>query len=255
MKKVIVVILLFVGLAGFSQDENKTDVNGKKQGLWKKYHPNGMTRYIGNFKNDKPTGVFKYYYDDGHLQIKMVHKGSETYSQVYYETGEIKAAGKYEEQEKDSIWRFFDKEGYKISEEFYLSGKREGVWKSYYNTGQVAEEKEYSNDFEEGKWNQYFVNGKQKLTATYENGVLEGRATYFSNGGIKSVTGVFVRGTRNGFWTFYEQDGKTVRAKQEYLNGKRIDENKDDDVINPNVRMTDYYPESVISPENFMPPR
>ena len=131
MKKLIVAIFMLLGLVGFSQEENKTDATGKKQGVWKKYHPNGMTRYVGKFKDDKPVGVFKHYYDTGKLQVKMTHTGSESYANVYYETGEIKAAGKYEEQKKDSVWKYYDKEGYKMAEEFYLSGKREGMWKLY----------------------------------------------------------------------------------------------------------------------------
>lgn len=253
MKKGIVVIFMLVGFFAFSQEENKTDAKGKKQGLWKKYHENGMTRYIGTFKDDKPVGVFKYYYDTGKIQTEMTHTGSNSYSYVYYETGEIKAAGKYENQLKDSVWKYYDKAGYKMAEEFYLSGKREGSWKTYYNTGQVAEEKTYTNDFEQGEWNQYFLDGKPKLTAIYVNGELEGRATYYSKGELKAVSGVFVRGARDGYWTFYEQDGKTVRKKEQYKNGKRIDKGVGDDIIDP--RETEYIPEDVISPENFMSPR
>ena len=47
----------------FSQDLNKTDANGKKQGDWKKYYENGFVRYQGQFKDDKPVGTFNYYYD------------------------------------------------------------------------------------------------------------------------------------------------------------------------------------------------
>ena len=253
MKNLLVVVFILSGLVVFAQDENKTDANGKKQGVWKKYHPNGMTRYIGKFKDDQPVGVFKYYYDTGKLQVKMTHAGSGTYSNVYYETGEIKAAGKYENQKKDSVWKYYDKQGFKMSEEFYLSGKREGTWKTYYNTGQLTEEKEYSNDFENGSWKQYFSNGKVKLTATYEDGELSGRATYYGKNGLKAVSGVFVKGTRDGYWTFYEEDGRTVRKKEQYKNGNRIDSNKGDDVIEP--REVEYIPESVVSPENFMTPR
>ena len=57
--------ILFITLFSFiinAQDVNKIDAKGKKQGVWKKYHPNGMLRYTGSFKDDKPVGVFKYYF-------------------------------------------------------------------------------------------------------------------------------------------------------------------------------------------------
>ena len=253
MRYLITVFILIFSLSGFAQEENKTDAKGKKQGLWKKYHKNGMLRYTGNFKDDKPVGVFKYYYDTGELQVKMTHIGNNSYSNIYYVTGELKATGKYENQKKDSIWSFYDEKGYKMAEEFYLSGKREGTWYVYFPNGKIAEEKEYSNDLENGKWNRYFINGKPKMTATYVNGVLEGRATYYGRNYKKAVSGVFKKDVREGFWTFYEGDGKTVRKKEQYKNGIRIDANKDDDVIDD--REIEYLPESILSPDNFLSPR
>ncbi len=251
MKKIILIFLLFSSAVGFSQDENKIDAKGKKQGLWKKYHPNGMIRYKGNFKDDKPVGEFLYFYDSGKLEVKITHFGDESYANTYYETGELKATGKYENQLKDSVWTYYGIEGYKMAEEFYLSGKREGSWKVYFPNGQVAEEKEYTNDFENGIWKQYFSDGKEKMSATYENGELEGRATYYGMNEKKAVSGVFVRGARDGFWTFYEKDGKTVKKKEEYKNGVRVDKGKYDDVINPDS--TDYIPEDVLNPDLMSP--
>ncbi len=253
MKNLVVIIFVMFGFLAVAQDGNKKDAKGLKQGEWKKYHSNGMLRYVGNFKDDKPVGVFKYYYDTGNLQVKMTHYGEVSYSNVYYETGEVKGTGKYENQKKDSIWTYYDKEGYKKANEFYLSGKRQGTWLIYYNNGQIAEEKEYNNDFENGNWKQYFYNGKTKLTATYVNGELEGRATYYGKNGKKAVTGPFVKGARHGYWTFYEGDGKTVRKKEQYKNGNRIDANKGDDVIDP--REVEYKSEDILTPENFMSPR
>ena len=253
MRYFITTIILIFSLSGFAQDENKTDAKGKKQGLWKKYHKNGMLRYEGSFKDDNPVGVFKYYYDTGELQVKMTNIGKNAYSNVYYETGELKATGKYENQKKDSTWTFYDREGYKMAEEFYLSGKAEGTWKVYFPTGKIAEEKEYTDGEENGKWTRYYANGKIKMTAIYENGVLEGRATYYGNNFKKAVSGPFHKNVRHGFWTYYEADGKTVRKKEQYSNGVRIDKNKDDDVIDD--REIEYIPENVLSPENFLSPR
>src|SRR5680860_997814 len=112
MKNIIVIIFILVSTIGFSQEENTIDAKGLKQGLWKKYHPNGMIRYKGNFKDDKPVGEFKYFYDSGKLQAKISHFGEESYANNYYETGEVKATGKYENQLKDSIWTLYDRDGY-----------------------------------------------------------------------------------------------------------------------------------------------
>ncbi len=108
MRNLIVAFFMLFGLVAFAQEGNKTDAKGQKQGEWKKYHTNGMLRYVGSFKNDKPLGEFKYYYDTGKIQSKMDHKEAVSYFIAYYKTGEVKATGKYINQKRDSVWNFYD---------------------------------------------------------------------------------------------------------------------------------------------------
>ena len=116
MKNIFLIVLMLSGLVVFSQEENKMDAKNQKQGKWKKYHKNGMLRYVGSFENDKPVGEFKYYYDSGNIQSKMEHKGNGvSYFIAYYKTGEVKAVGKYINQKRDSTWCFYDLDGFKKS--------------------------------------------------------------------------------------------------------------------------------------------
>ena len=65
MKKTFSLLgLLLVYFTVFAQTDeiNKTDNNGLKQGKWIKYHSNGKIKYEGNFKDDKPIGQMKRYY-------------------------------------------------------------------------------------------------------------------------------------------------------------------------------------------------
>ena len=41
---------------------NDIDINGNKQGIWKKTYNNGLIRYKGQFKDNKPQDLFLYYY-------------------------------------------------------------------------------------------------------------------------------------------------------------------------------------------------
>lgn len=253
MKNLFVIVFMLFGLLVFSQGENKTDAKGQKQGEWKKYHKNGALRYVGNFKNDNPIGEFKYYYDTGKIQAKMSHTGSKTYSIVFYETGEVKATGKYVDQKKDSTWAYYDLDGFKKATEYYTKGLKDKIWHVYFTNGQIAEEKEYLNDFENGMWNRYFKDGKKKQVTNYENGGLEGKAVYYNSNGKRGVTGYFYHGLRNGVWIYFEVDGKTVKKKEEYKNGKRIDKNKDDNIDDP----SNFTPisEDFLNPDNITSPR
>ena len=253
MKKLFSIIFVLFSLVAFSQDENKTDAKGLKQGLWKKYHENGMTRYVGNFKDDKPIGVFKYYYDTGKIQVKMTYFGAEAYTSVYYETGELKGTGKYVNQKKDSTWTYYDLDGYKTATEFYTKALKDKIWYVYFQDGKIAEEKEYSNDFENGMWNQYYDDGKKKMEAIYTNGALEGKAVYYNSSGKRSVSGYYYHGTRNGVWLYFEEDGNKIKKKEEYDKGRRIDVNKDDVIEDPDK----YKPieEDFLNPDNVISPR
>tara|TARA_B100000809_G_scaffold263531_1_gene316999 strand:+ start:168 stop:938 length:771 start_codon:yes stop_codon:yes gene_type:complete len=228
MKNIFLVVLMLSGLAVFSQEENKIDAKGQKQGEWKKYHKNGMLRYVGNFKNDKPVGEFKYYYDSGNVQSKIDHKIVSSYFIAFYKTGEVKAVGKYIDQKRDSTWIFYDVDGFKKSSEYYINGLKNRVSFIYYLNGKIAEEKAFFNDFENGKYIKYDEKGKKKMEATNENGSLEGEVVYYTNGGKRNIRGFYYHGTRNGVWLYFEDDGNTIKKKEVYDKGKRIDKNKDD---------------------------
>ncbi len=253
MKNLFVVIFVMFGFLAFSQGENKTDAKGQKQGEWKKYHKNGMLRYVGNFKNNKPIGEFKYYYESGSVQAKMSHKGTTSYSIIFYETGEVKATGKYMSQKKDSTWTYYDLDGFKTATEYYTKGLKDKIWYVYFNTGQIAEEKEYSKDFEHGIWNQYYEDGKKKMEANHENGGLEGKAVYYNSEGIRSISGFYYHGLRNGVWLYFEDNGVKIKKKEKYKNGKRIDANKDENI--EDTYKKEPINEDFLKPENFTSPR
>ncbi len=252
MKNVFVVIIVLFSQAVFSQEGNKTDAKGK-QGEWKKYHENGALRYVGSFKNDQPIGEFTYYYNTGKIQSKMTHTKNGSYSITYHKEGGPKAVGKFVNQKKDSTWVYYDLDGYKIASDYYVKGLRNRISKTFYQSGKVAEEKEYKDDFEQGSWNKYWEDGKKKMTATYEKGALEGKAVYYNSLGVRSISGYYYHSLRNGIWVYFEDDGKAVKKKEEYNNGKKVYKNEDDKYIKPE----DQEPinEDFLNPESFGMPR
>ena len=61
-KLVWIVGLLFLSGFVFSQEINKVDSKGRKQGVWQKTYPNSRAiEYKGQFKDDKPVGTFYYF--------------------------------------------------------------------------------------------------------------------------------------------------------------------------------------------------
>ena len=90
--------------------------NGKEDGIWKYYYPNGSLHQKGKFINGKGNGLWKYYYSDGNFvgegeqindkQIdlwKWYHKNGKIYTERFYEDGKLL-----------EIKSCFDKDGKKL---------------------------------------------------------------------------------------------------------------------------------------------
>ena len=94
MKKLLL-FLFCIPYLSFAQEVNHTDVDGNKQGIWTKSYKNGKVRYKGQFKNDKPFGLFYYYHTSGELQAekKFFHNGTAAATHIFYKGAELQAAG------------------------------------------------------------------------------------------------------------------------------------------------------------------
>jgi len=202
--------------------QNKVDEKGRKQGYWKKAGKDGKLLYEGSFIDDKPDGKFTYYYPNGKTKIvsHFSQKGTVSRSKLFFENnGNLMAEGKYVNEKRDSIWRFYRNDTLILaSDETYTLGKKNGIAKTYYPNGKVAEEKPYKNDVLDGMWKQYYKDGVIKAQGKYVNGHMEGKVLFHYPDGKTSVMGNYVKSLKEGTWTFYKPDGK-VEKTEEYKAG------------------------------------
>src|SRR4030042_3073641 len=125
---------------------NQTDSKGLKQGYWKKCYPNGNLMYKGYFRNGKPDGELRRYYESGALKVVMVFTGTSDScrSVLYYENGKFAARGNYIGTVKDSTWEYFSFYDQAVkSRETYRSGKKNGFSFHYYPDGTDSERTEW----------------------------------------------------------------------------------------------------------------
>jgi antitoxin component YwqK of YwqJK toxin-antitoxin module len=83
------------------------------------------------FKND-PT--VSYFYKSGNIfrKYNIIARKIEGKYAEFYETGELKIAGRYKNGLQEGLWKIYTKKG-KIKEKGnYGEGKKKGVWKTYY---------------------------------------------------------------------------------------------------------------------------
>ncbi|MCC7301919.1 MAG: hypothetical protein IT233_04700 [Bacteroidia bacterium] len=228
----LVVLAVFLFSEIQAQDLNQVDAAGKKQGKWIRKYSNGTKAYEGQFKDDKPVGLFIYYYEDGVKKREAVFSknGTVAHTKVFTTGGKLMAAGKYVDEKKDSTWRFYAEKGWLISEENYIKGKREGLSKSYFEDGTVSSETTYKNDRRNGGVTEYYADRSPKMKGAYLNDTLEGKVTYYFPGNIISAEGVYKRGLKEGVWKHYTSKG-VPESQVLYKGGKEIKKQIDNGVL------------------------
>jgi len=205
--------------AGSAQEFNQKDGSGLKQGKWKKLYSNDFVRYEGQFKDDKPYGLFQYYYDNGKLQATNNHIGDGTVANhVYHKNGKIKAKGLFREQKKDSLWQYFNENELLIIEETYILDTLHGAQKTYYENRQIGEETNYNHGIKAGIWKKFFDNGTPWVEASYVNGNLDGKFVMHKGDGKLKVQGNYALGIRTGVWLNFNENG-SVYTQVVYNNG------------------------------------
>lgn len=205
---------------------NVTDAQGKKQGYWIKYYPDGNKQYEGYFKDDNPVGEFRRFYEDGKLKSLMFHtSGSdEVRVRFHHPNGFPAAEGVYVNQKKEDKWQFFSQktENYLICEEFYKNDLRNGPSVKLYKDGTVAERITFVDDLRNGDWTQYYVTGKICIKGNYVLGQLNGGfEVYYANGNPEYL-GQYNNDVRDGLWKVYNEEGK-LNYEMLYKMGKLDD--------------------------------
>ncbi|MDF2436270.1 MAG: hypothetical protein K0Q95_646 [Bacteroidota bacterium] len=217
----LLLFFLCLPFLGLSQEAlNKKDANGKKQGHWIKLDINKKKVYDGNFVNDVPTGLFTYYYPTGEKKAETVFmkNGTVAYTKMFAMGGKIMGEGKYINEKRDSLWKFYDDGGGLISEETYLNGLKEGKSKVYYTNGQLAEERMWKAGVLDGPRTNYFEGGTLKYKGQYTKGKVAGKVTFYYPSGKPEAEGVYVNDLKDGPWKYYKEDG-TIKRTDIYSDG------------------------------------
>lgn len=221
---------LFILLtSGLYSQQNQTDQLGRKQGKWVKYK-DGVKFYEGEFKDDKPVGEFLRYYQSGRLSSKSVFskEGSHCMTEIYYDKRKnpLKAKGIYIDQQKDSIWVYYNNEGILVNEESYRNGVPHGIWKLYNYFGALVKETPYVDGKIEGMQKEFFETGELKRSMQFVKDSLQGDfRVYFPDESLR-IKGQFNQGMQDLEWYYYNEDG-SVEFIEYYEMGsliKRTDE-------------------------------
>jgi len=214
----IITMLIAVPMFTLAQSVNQADANGMKQGKWTKTYGNGVPRYEGQFKNDKPYGEFKHYYENGTLKAITNYSpdGIVAHTKTFHQNSQPMAIGKFIKQKKDSLWNYYSEvDGKLISDETYRKGVLNGLSRTYYpETGNVAESIEFKNGKKQGKLRKYFPEGNIMTEGTYVDDQLDGEFTLYFPDGSTQLKGQYKNGIQIGQWHYFDEQGNEISESE-----------------------------------------
>ena len=239
LNSIIVIFIGFIAGSSFAQEYNKIDDRGRKQGKWiKTYEGKKEILYKGNFKDNKPTGLFVFYYESGKVKAKNTYfnDGYNSYASTYYDNGKLMSTGKYVNQKKDSTWVYLDEWENYISKDNYRRGEKHGRCIIFYpfnpkldeGRPKVIEIANYVNGDRDGEYQKYYRNGKLLTEGTYALGLYEGKVTTFFATGYKKNETYYKLGVKNGYSINYDgignESSKRYFRKGYELQGKELED-------------------------------
>ena len=132
-----------------SQEFNRIDDNGFKQGSWKKNYDWGGLKYEGEFIDNKEVGFFFFYDKKGRLFSKReyINPGDTSNVTIYMPSGKIEAEGKFKGKVKIGLWKYFSDSGYLLFTEEYVNGIKNGKEIVFYSDSSIFKSIKWENNF------------------------------------------------------------------------------------------------------------
>ena len=209
---------------------NYVDINGLKQGAWKKTYDNGTLLYETYFIDDKPVGDYKRYDKNGDIYAHLIHDSVTEFARAefFHNNGKKAAVGNYLGKNKDSIWNYFDDSGILYLQESFKAGVKHGAFKKYTSEKILIEEIYWKYGAKEGSWKKFFTGGQIMWEANYIDNKLDGEAKSWFKSGKVYKEGVFRNDLMEGPWLKYKENGNLEKIYQ-YKKGVSPEADKEND--------------------------
>jgi len=105
-------------------------IQGRQQGQWKFWHPNGRTEAEGGFRNDHQHGEWVWWHENGQTKqrghyLDGQRSGPWTF---WYDNGQLFCTGDYQRDQQVGMWRYFHPNGTPSSAGVFIEGRRALAW-------------------------------------------------------------------------------------------------------------------------------
>ncbi len=220
MKFIYLSLILLIATIVSAQDINQIDVNGERQGVWRKnFDKTKVLRYEGEFSHGKEIGLFKFYKNiNGKAVLTATRQFNESNNiaevKFYSSTGKIISEGNMNGKTYVGVWKYYQKRNNQLLtlENYNDNGLLDGERLIYYANGQVSQKEFYTGGKLTGISTWYSEEGVTIKEFTYVNDELHGLSKYYDGKGELIVEGNYKRGKKEKIWKYYE-NGKLVEEK------------------------------------------
>ena len=127
------------------------------------------------------------------------------------------AEGRYIDQKKDGLWKYFldEKDEKLISTESFTNGELNGECITYYpDSCNPAEIVFYKNGLKDGKLIKYFPDGQIMTKSQYHNNQLVGEFVHYHPNGQVQIKGLYENGIQVGEWKYYDEEGNELDEEE-----------------------------------------
>ncbi len=231
-------------------------VNGKKDGQWTAWYPDGGLRVVKQFRYGLENGDYKelwprtpdsdvqqvrsegryilgeregewsIMYANGNLKSRASYRNGKEHgvAEEFYDIKKgkkqlVRLKGEFIDGAQHGKWVAYFADGEPQLEQTYKLGKLHGTTKQYYDTHVLKNEIYYENGLQEGKAVTYYPNKKSKSRASYAEGLLHGEFITYHEDGKMANKGSYHRGIAVGTWKWFDKSGRTILASSEFDKG------------------------------------
>lgn len=135
---------------------------------------NKDVRIEGKIADSKPDGLWRTYYEDGHIESAVTYDHGEVngIAYFYYDDVEntLRAEVTFEDNKCIGTYKEYYDNGARKANILYRKGTKDGEAEFYYRTGNIKIEGKYNNGQKDGKWVFYSENGEKLTVEKWKNG-------------------------------------------------------------------------------------
>ncbi len=163
--------------------EEVSIINGKKEGLYRKYFRSGELNLECNYEDNKKVGLLRRWFKDGvlNMEINYINDKKEGISKEWYNNGQLKLIMNWKHDIENGFTEKWYPNGKKEYEYNIKAGQFDGVMKAYLEDGTLVFKGEYEGGMMNGIIEIMNNNGKIREVYQYRKNVKIYEAKYYDN--------------------------------------------------------------------------